>query len=170
MIPLLPSSNLLNTIMSRHDANMCNSLSIPYPSIYGLEFIARTAALVHNYSAPTYTENPAFLGDVRNLDFCNVTLAYTHPGQHDLITVTITLPLKQNWNERFLAAGGGGFATGYLGSQLGAVAEGYSSATTDGGHQNPNPKDRPLWALVSDGNLDYPLLYDFRHFLPWGRW
>ncbi|KAJ5286618.1 feruloyl esterase B precursor, partial [Penicillium angulare] len=67
------------------------------------------------------------------IKFCNVTVKYTHPGWNDTINTQIWLPLD-DWNGRFQALGCGGYATG-LGSiyLTHAVAQGYSSASTDGG-------------------------------------
>lgn len=45
------------------------------------------------------------------IDFCNVTLTYTHPGLGDSVNVYVWLPLE-NWNGNFFGQGGGGWAAG----------------------------------------------------------
>lgn len=93
-------------------------------------------------------------------EFCQVTVQYTHPGQNDTVNTLIGLPLAaDNWNERFQMVGGGGWGTGYTSSLITAVADGYSSVATDGGHDNNAPVAD--WGLVSEGNVNWPLLWNF---------
>ncbi|KAL1873231.1 hypothetical protein Daus18300_004051 [Diaporthe australafricana] len=93
-------------------------------------------------------------------EFCQVTVQYTHPGQNDTVNTLIGLPLlAADWNERFQMVGGGGWGTGYTSSLVAAVADGYSSVTTDGGHDNNAPVAD--WGLVSEGNVNWPLLWNF---------
>lgn len=84
---------------------------------------------------------------------------YTHPGWNDTIDVKIGLPLKANWNGRFQGTGGGGWRTGYgLAGIAPAMADGYSAAATNGGHEGDQAA---TWALSSPGNINYPELQDF---------
>lgn len=99
-------------------------------------------------------------GSTAGGEFCQVTVQYTHPGQNDTVNALIGLPLlAADWNERFQMVGGGGWGTGYTSSLVTAVADGYSSVATDGGHDNNAPVAD--WGLVSEGNVNWPLLWDF---------
>lgn len=143
----------------------CSPAAIETPQLFGAKIINILAAEVHNYSgyAPVVNGNPS--GPSTPLDFCNVTVAYTHPGQNDIINVYVWLPL-QGWNGRFQGTGGGGYTTG-LGSLVlfNAISYGYAAASTDGGHAlGPSP-DASIdsWALISPGNVNLYLFQDFAH-------
>ncbi|KAK1961553.1 tannase and feruloyl esterase [Colletotrichum sublineola] len=122
--------------------------SVFSPSIFGAEILGLEASLVTNYGGPAPTaglEGPAF---------CNVTVTYTHPGQHDSIILETWLPVA--WNQRLMAVGGGGYAAGRLDygyeTMYGGIAQGYAAITTDAGlgyAQEPSP-----WALNSPGNVN----------------
>ena len=94
-------------------ASMCSPQSIPYPTLFGAEFFSLDASLVSNYSR--YVREGYYLNhgatNVTNISFCNVTLAYTHPGQNDIINVEAWLPID-TWNGRMQAVGGGGWMAG----------------------------------------------------------
>lgn len=135
----------------------CAASAIPYPTVFGAEILGLSANLVQNYSkqvpAEYYHNHPST--SVNGIDFCNVTVTYTHPGQDDTIYVETWLPMK-SWNGRLQAVGGGGYTAGrfflsYTG-MAGALAEGYVATTTDSGigeNYVPDP-----WALNSPGNVD----------------
>ncbi|KAJ4417674.1 hypothetical protein N0V82_006035 [Gnomoniopsis sp. IMI 355080] len=127
-----------------------------------------TAFEVHNYSFINTVGS--FAGNVAknytDLDFCNVTVTYSHEDQDDIIHVNVWLPLSSDdWNGRFQGTGGGGFATGE-GSQFlaPALGQGYSAAETDGGHAEDAVFGRPgYWALDQDGQVNEQLLLDFAY-------
>lgn len=141
----------------------CSQANIPIPSLYGAEFLSLEADLVSNFSR--HLPIGAYLnhGDVNitDVDFCNVTLSYTHPGQNDLLTVQAWLPMD-TWNGRLQAIGGGGWQAGlsYAASlsMQGAVGEGYVTITTDGGlGSSMSPAE---WGLLSPGNVN---LFDLQN-------
>lgn len=90
----------------------CEASNIPKPEYFGLKVLSITADEVKNYaewgrgSSMYQTPNQG-----STVDFCNVTVTYTHPVTDDVVNVYIWLPTS-DWNERFLAQGGGGFAGG----------------------------------------------------------
>ncbi|THY31333.1 tannase and feruloyl esterase [Aureobasidium pullulans] len=150
--PLGPSS-------LEYSPTRCSADVLAKPDLFGAETINISAHEVigHSNIWKSALENTASNGS--SLDFCNVTVTYTHPGQHDTIQVTVWLPLE-NWNGRFLAAGGGGWITGlpYLSP---ALELGYAAASTNGGHGIE--RSAASWALTSPGNVNWNLLQDFAY-------
>ncbi|KAL4932577.1 feruloyl esterase [Aspergillus undulatus] len=90
--------------------------------------------------------------NVENVDFCNVTA---------------WLPDKENWNERYLGAGGGGFTAGrwFMSDHIrtGAIGEGYLTSSTDGGlgPVGLNTGMDSTYILRSPGNVDQYTLRNF---------
>ncbi|KAH8669391.1 Tannase/feruloyl esterase [Ilyonectria robusta] len=130
------------------------------PAIFGTDILSIEATPITNFtrnihSAYRFTQPSV---EAENVAFCNVTVTYTHPGADDRINVEIWLPLD-GWNERFYAAGGGGFAAGRFflsyATMAGALAEGYATSTTDAGlGLDADPEDMSSWALLSPGQVD----------------
>ncbi|KAI1418397.1 tannase and feruloyl esterase [Hypoxylon sp. FL1857] len=155
--------------MPQESAARCSPAGLSLPDITGVSILSIEALDQRNY---TYIPGPLAAGlpessPIPNLNFCDVTITYTHPGWHDTININILLP-TDNWNVRFASVGGGVFATG--GGQVAEfltmpiMALGYATATTDGGHTSDlfGPEfNVPLWALTSPGNVNWPLLVDF---------
>ena len=151
------------SLQSRCNANIFQSLEFPSIEILNVE---TETLLNYTVAAPNIPGLETIIGPIPpplHLNMCNVTVTYTHPGWNDAINVNNLLPLD-NWNERFLANGGGGFSTGSA-TQLGldmllmGTSE-YALSTTDGGHKGDPSKADP-WPLTSPGNLNWPLLVDF---------
>lgn len=150
-------------------ASPCNISSIPYPDLPGASFLSGTAVPVLNYTGSILPLNQATTINITSLEFCNVTLTYTHPGQNDTVNVKIYLPFSSSsWNGRFMGTGGGGFNTGGIDAYMTPpVSEGYVAAGTDGGHyvDNDDPNTTGFyatnWAQVSPGNVNSYLLQDF---------
>lgn len=142
----------------------CSAQAIPFPNLFGAEFLRLEASLVSNYSQFVYEGyylNHNSL-NVTDVSFCNVSLAYTHPGQSDTINVQVWLPTVA-WNGRMQGIGGSGWSAGMtpfsFTAMAGAVGEGYVGVTTDGGHNSDaDPSD---WALLSPGNVNLYALQDF---------
>lgn len=143
-------------------AAKCSLTAISSPQIFGIDILDVEAKEVHNYT--TFSLRPGS-SEVSYpiIDFCNVTVAYTHPGWHDIIHVSIWLPL-QGWNERLQALGGGGYNAGFGGMYMAqAVAASYVAIETDAGRINDLALSQSpsTWALTSPGNLNLYLLEDF---------
>lgn len=152
---LVPQYNTMQNITTPFSA--CNASSIPHPTVFGATILNLSANLVQNFTTDVsdqfFYNHPSI--SVRGLDYCNVTVTYTHEGQNDTINVETWLPLE-GWNGRLQAVGGGGYVAGrfYLSyvAMGGALGEGYVSTTTDAGLGDsfePSP-----WALNSPGNVD----------------
>lgn len=133
-------------------------------SLTGGEILALEANLVTDVNASVGSEwrlgAPAV--ELRNNNFCNITVTYTHPGQNDNINVEAWLPID-DWNGRLQAVGGGGWSVGRTQmstiAMQGGLAEGFSTITTDGGVGNE--ADASPWALVSPGNVN---MYNLQNF------
>jgi hypothetical protein len=72
------NASFSNTSIS---ASACSASTIPYPVLYGAEFLSLEANLVTNYSKYVnigYYSNHGSV-NVTDANFCNVTLSYTHP-------------------------------------------------------------------------------------------
>ncbi|EEU33441.1 uncharacterized protein NECHADRAFT_56660 [Fusarium vanettenii 77-13-4] len=142
------------------------------PTVFGVSIVSIQTSLVSNFSAviPAAYRFAQPTIEVSNATFCNVTVTYTHPGLSDSINVESWLPV-QNWNERLLATGGGGWVAGRFqlsySVMTGAIGEGYATVTTDAGLGiSPDPlawTSAEPWALVSPGNVNLYHLRNFGH-------
>lgn len=67
-------------------------------------------------------------------DYCNVSFAYSHDGRDDQFLLWYWLPSPQNFQNRFLSTGGGGYAinSGNM-SPPGGIVYGAAAGATDGG-------------------------------------
>lgn len=156
----MPIQEILN------EETMCSVNRIKHPEIYGLQILNLAATNMKNYTMPPLA--PGYGEEIHSLNFCNVTVTYTHPGWDDAIRVIIYLP-TEGWNGRFQASGGGGYVTG--GEALASfdmgpgLRDGYTVATTDGGHTDEISafRDASSWILSSPGNVNWPLLVDFAY-------
>ncbi|KAK5135893.1 hypothetical protein LTR08_004543 [Meristemomyces frigidus] len=147
----LAAAFLLSYSFSIVDAALdCTGSAIPRPTLFGAEILNITASPVTN------------IEDIAGNDVCNVTVFITHPGTGDRVGNYIVLPLT-GWNGRFQGIGGGGYAAGSLSAAASQTALGYSTGTTDAGHDTTGTQeaDASAWALLSPGNVDQNALLNF---------
>ncbi|KAH7000790.1 Tannase/feruloyl esterase [Ilyonectria destructans] len=136
------------------------------PIVFGAEFLSIDVAPVLGMTEFATEKFRMVHPDlnVENVDFCNVTVSYTHPGTEDRVIVEAWLPAKENWNERYYGAAGGGFAAGRIflthTAMVGAIGEGYVTSTTDGG-LGDSGGDSSKYILRSPGNVDQYALRNF---------
>jgi hypothetical protein len=131
----------------------CSPLSIPRPVLPGAQIRSLEAIPVKRgfqyVNEGVYFNNPSVSS--WSSEFCNITVQYTPLGIERQTTVQIWLPTKQ-WNGRIQAIGGSGWAAGLIdmsfAAMTGAVIEGYTAISTDGGHPDSDPKS---WAFLPDG-------------------
>lgn len=118
-----------------------------------------TANPVTNYTLAAGSTNPSKTG----LDFCNVTFSYTHAGRPVPVNLWFWLPSPSQFQNRFLATGGGGLAitSGQRGLGPG-LAYGAAAATTDGGLGGWG-SDLGRVLLRGGGALDHDALQAFGH-------
>lgn len=128
-------------------ASNCSADHLPTPALIGTSIIAIAAVQVNSSTVST-----------ANIEFCNVSISYTHPGQNDQINISLWLP--DAWNGRFQGVGGGGYvASADTEDMVDAVERGYAAATTNAGHGGTS-RYAP-WGLLSPGNVNLYLLQDF---------
>ncbi|KAI5369135.1 putative tannase/feruloyl esterase, alpha/Beta hydrolase [Septoria linicola] len=122
----------------------------------GITFGDVTASPVYNVSVATSDTYPGI--DGRN--FCNVTVGYYHDGKSDNVNVWYYFPEAAQYQGRFLATGGGGFAinSGSSGLEAG-LYYGAASGCTDGGFGWGNEFQDVV--LASNGSLNYDMIYNF---------
>jgi hypothetical protein len=132
--------------------------SVTKPVVPGAEVVSVAAA---ENPGGTFPPFPPGLPPVTDVPaFCDVTVVLTHPGVNDRVKVNVWLPNK-GWNGRFQGTGGGGYAMEFGATLLGqAVKQGYSAASTDGGHDS-NIENPVSWALGPDGHVNRGLLENF---------
>ncbi|OAL56702.1 tannase and feruloyl esterase [Pyrenochaeta sp. DS3sAY3a] len=140
---LLFPSAVFSTVIGTPRATGCTSGALPPPTLFGGSILSINAVEATLPSSST--------------KFCNVSISYTHPGQNDLINVWLGLP--SNWNGRFQGVGGGGWTTGDPLRLTTAIAQGYASVSTDGGHSAT--AQTASWALLSPGNVNLYALQNF---------
>jgi hypothetical protein len=86
VICLTPSIALARVTTSQ----VCSPETIPYPELLGIEITPLYAYERHNHSIDL-----PFGGTLIGLNFCNVSISYTHPGADDSISVQVWFPLKE---------------------------------------------------------------------------
>jgi hypothetical protein len=145
----------------------CSAQAIPFPAIFGSEFLTVETNLVQNFSLSSLVD-PSLLyrseGFGDNTSFCNVTLTHTHPNQNDCITTQVWLPVQPEWNGRLKTVGGAGLVAG-LGlvtdvRMPATVADGYATIATDAGAPTDNSINL---LLLSPGNLNMLALQNFAY-------
>ena len=143
-------------------AEHCASGTFSSLTLLGAEILTLGTTLVTDYTVNSTAldrwTQPSV--EAEGINFCNVTVSYTHPGQNDNIIVETWLPVG-TWNERLQAVGGSGYTAGRVdlsyNNMNGAIADGYATVTTDAGVATEFSE----WVLVSPGNLN---LYNMQNF------
>ncbi|KAM0717413.1 hypothetical protein Q7P37_007265 [Cladosporium fusiforme] len=166
MKPFLLAPFLACPLVYAAGPSSCRSDGFPNPKLLGVRMQDLEVTEAHRYAPWPYAPT-TLLVDERPIDFCNVTLTYTHPGWKDAVHVYVWLPLEEkDWNGRYVGLGGGGWAAGFEGALPGAVALGYAAAMTDAGHDATGGIAATIkgdWILHEPGNVNLPLVYDFAH-------
>ncbi|KAL4924200.1 Tannase/feruloyl esterase [Aspergillus undulatus] len=157
-----------NSILWDQDfTSACSTLKPP--TIPDTKLLWMTSVPVQNFAYPSESltdvsgETPSALeGEIPTLDFCNVTIALTHTenGADDTSYITIWLPPKDAWNNRYTATGGGGLAAGFEYNMVKPLSSGFASSFTDAGltlNHTIQPNSA-IWGLKNDGSLDETLL------------
>ncbi|KAM0716839.1 hypothetical protein Q7P37_006691 [Cladosporium fusiforme] len=142
-----------------YNASACDASTFSFPDILGAKLFDLTAHVVRNYTATSLLPGTD-IAESYTIDFCNVTVTYSHTGWNDTINASIWVPL-QHWNQRMLGLGGGGFSASF-GSlyQTAAVSKGFVAVATDSGHEAGQEAsiDLGFWMTQSPGNLNLNLI------------
>jgi pimeloyl-ACP methyl ester carboxylesterase len=124
----------------------------------GAEIISIESEEKHNFTV--FASSPFLLQDISNLSVCEVNVTLTHTNAVDKVLLQIWLPLN-NWNGRFMAVGGSGWAAGLGDLSLApVVAQGFAAASTNAGLSG-DPVNPGLWALKDNGKVNWDLLTNF---------
>jgi hypothetical protein len=78
-----PIQSIDLTIMASHNisfADACTAQAIPAPQLFGLEILDVRASPVTNFSLSAILIQFWTKSEFAGLNFCNVTIQYTHPG------------------------------------------------------------------------------------------
>lgn len=95
------------------------------------------------------------------IDYCNVTVAYSHSGRDDRVLLQFFLPAPSNFQNRWLSNGGGGLAI-YAGEQTlpGGIIYGAVSGATDGGFGS-FATDFDSVLLLANGSINWESVFMF---------
>ncbi|KAI9927598.1 hypothetical protein MW887_003218 [Aspergillus wentii] len=95
------------------------------------------------------------------IDYCAVTFAYSHAGLNDSVLVQYWLPAPDDFKNRYLSTGGGGYAINSGNRSLPAgVQYGAVSGMTDGGFGSFDTQFDAV-SLLANGTLNWPAVYMF---------
>jgi hypothetical protein len=112
--------------MAMEPVSHCNTSTISLAGLPGdIYVLSVETAVVRNLSQDlTGGSYPNHYDlSVKGVDFCNVTIGYTHPGHEDLVHVEAWLPLEsEDWNERIQVIGGAGWGPGRFDISYGGMA------------------------------------------------
>jgi pimeloyl-ACP methyl ester carboxylesterase len=136
----------------------CTSSNFQEISLFGGQMLHVTAQFHSNVSLSAPAEQNHYPKNVTNLNACEVTITYTHPGYNDTINTVAWLPSADTWSGRLLGVGGGGWSAGPETDTTlpWAASEGFATVSTDGGHIGQDI----TWSLISPGNVNWVLLQD----------
>ncbi|KAL2851063.1 Tannase/feruloyl esterase [Aspergillus pseudoustus] len=138
-----------------------NCSSLAAPQVPGTVITSFVATELHGISKtyPGDSVNEAIT--TRDLRVCDIKVTLTHPGVNDEVNFQLWLPLT-DWNGRFQALGGGGYAGGVGQDGLGnAAAHGFAVGTTDGGGLGENQLTVSPDILSPEGEIDLGVFADF---------
>ncbi|KFA72016.1 hypothetical protein S40288_07668 [Stachybotrys chartarum IBT 40288] len=142
---------------------LCSLQAIVPPELTSINVLEVSAVPITGYAIPQSEVPNHGVFPPGTVDFCNVTVTFTHASIDQQIIVEIWLPSKETWNDRILAIGGGGFATGRTryDQMAGIVSERFATFTTDGGLADPfSPV---TWALDNTGAIDEAMMEYWGH-------
>ncbi|BCS20488.1 uncharacterized protein APUU_20920S [Aspergillus puulaauensis] len=144
----------------------CTGLQAPV--IPDAEVLWISSNPVHDFTYPpvidiTGETPPGLDGDIPKLNFCNVSVALTHPGENDTEFISVWLPAHRGWNLRYTATGGGGIAAGYDFNMVAPLAAGFATSSSEAGLTLNHTVDPQTgtWALNEDGSPNEALFVNF---------
>ncbi|RAH59471.1 tannase [Aspergillus piperis CBS 112811] len=126
--------------------------------IEGLEIDTSSITASAVYNAST---SGSYFFPAASYSYCNVTLSYTRPGLDTPLLLELWLPAPEDYQNRWLSTGGGGFAINSGTSSLpGGVMYGAAAGITDGGFGGFDTEFDAVF-LEANGTINYEALYSF---------
>ncbi|RHZ50287.1 hypothetical protein CDV55_100335 [Aspergillus turcosus] len=95
-----------------------------------------------------------------NYPYCNVTVAYTHPGKGDKVVVKYAFPQPSDFKNRFYVAGGGGYSLSN--DATGGLEYGAASGATDAGYDAFSYSYDEV-VLYGNGSINWDATYMFAY-------
>lgn len=96
-----------------------------------------------------------------NYNYCNVSLSYSHSGDNDVVNLQFWLPALEDFKNRYLSTGGGGYAINSgSGSLPGGVMYGAVAGATDGGFGSFNTQLDSV-VLKANGTMNWNAILMF---------
>ncbi|RGP63737.1 feruloyl esterase b [Fusarium sporotrichioides] len=138
----------------------CDTSNFEFPIIDGTYPTNITAVPTYNYTAHSLSPGSINMS-VYTIDFCNVSVTYSHHGASDSVNVQVWLPLPSKWNGRMQAVGGGGYSASFGSLYMTqAVGNGYIALDTNAGHvRGTDSATTPeSWALHYPGKVNIQLV------------
>jgi tannase len=138
---------------------------LPMPDLYledgtytGITIDTSSVSVLSNSN---YSVNGNVMYPDTNIDYCQVTFAYSHTGADDNVQVQYWLPAPSAFKNRYLSTGGGGLAINSGNMSLpGGVQYGAVTGRTDGGFGSFDIQYDAV-SLLANGTLNYDSLYMF---------
>ena len=129
--------------------------------LQGVEPIAASVTANAVYNFTVNGGNTAL--STNNKSFCNVTFTYARTGRSDKVNLWFYLPSPSEFQNRFLATGGGGLAvTSGERALAGGLVYGAATGTTDGGFAGSWRRNNLGDVLLkADGTMDYDMLFAY---------
>ena len=139
--------------------------SLPSKDLYLANGMSIAITIDPSSVVATPVTNASFQGNVMypdtNIDFCDITFAYAHTGRDDQVLVRYWMPTPDNFENRYLSTGGGGYAINSGNQSLpGGVQYGAVSGATDGGFGDFSISFDKVW-LLENGTQNWESLYMF---------
>ncbi|RYP01750.1 hypothetical protein DL764_006094 [Monosporascus ibericus] len=98
----------------------------------------------------------------KTYDYCNVTVQYTHTGRSDAVSLWYFLPSPDDFQNRYLGIGGGGYSISMGSGGLSAgLAYGAVAGTTNGGFGDGFSTSADEVNLLGNGTINYEAVHMF---------
>ncbi|KIV81328.1 hypothetical protein PV11_03519 [Exophiala sideris] len=132
---------------------------LPAPGFYQGVTVNTSTVTANPVTNVTVADND-FFPDA-TFDYCNVSFTYSHDGVNDEVVLTYWLPTPRNFQNRFLATGGGGYAINSGNQSLpGGIIYGAVAGLTDAGFGAAQSNTVTQW-LSANGTLNWHNIYMF---------
>ncbi|OQV09061.1 hypothetical protein CLAIMM_13239 [Cladophialophora immunda] len=161
-----PLFGILATLTAVRAATLNNVCSVSYvkahlppPGFYQGVTLSPSSVTANPVTGVKVVDNDFYPDAV--FDYCNVSFTYSHDGLDDQVLLTYWLPAPAQFQNRFLATGGGGYAINSGNQSLpGGVIYGAVAGMTDAGFGAAQGNTITQW-LAANGTLNWHNIYMF---------